>query len=150
MLKRIFKSRMLAVYAVIVFGFIALGACGHFVLSDAHVGNNRQDNDQQYAATDKTFYQLPSIMVDVNDDDRTSHVQFDVSLEIPRKDRRVLIGFQPRIIDSLNVYLSRSNADELKHQDTLARMRREMLRQVNDVGAPVIVSDLIFQEIIVM
>jgi flagellar basal body-associated protein FliL len=144
---KIFKSRMAWVYAAIIAGFVVLAAYGGFILVGA--GKTPPQN-QQIAVVEKTYYKLPSIVVDMTGSGKSSRVQFDISLEVARTDMRILEGYQPRITERLNDYLSNAHFDAFNHRNSLVRMRQEMLQEVNNAGAPVTVYDLILRKIIVM
>ena len=101
-------------------------------------------------ATDMAYYDLPHMTVAMAAGSAASHVRLDISLEIASKDVMIVEGFQPRMTDTLNRYLSHLRPDQIARPNAMPWLREELLKQVNSVGSPVPIHDLTFRQFVIM
>jgi len=97
------------------------------------------------------FYDLPDILVTLNTDGRkASYLKLKVSLELhDLNGKERLDAVLPRIIDNFQVYLRELRVEDLEGSAGLLRLKEELLVRVNAAVRPVVVSDVLFKEMLV-
>jgi flagellar basal body-associated protein FliL len=100
--------------------------------------------------TEMSYYDLPRMTVAMAEGPDAAHVRLDISLEIANKDKIVVEGYQPRMTDTLNHFLSTLRPEQLQRPNVLPWLREELLKQVNSVGSPAPVHDLTFRQFVIM
>jgi len=98
---------------------------------------------------DAAYVDVPRMTVSLGGSAST-RIQVDITLEVPKKDADVLEGYLPKIMDRLNVYLPKIKADELKNPDAMFMLHKEMLYQINNIGIPVKVNDVVLQNLVIL
>jgi len=97
------------------------------------------------------FYDVPDIMVNLNDTGRKStFLKLSISLEVDRASTEEILKEQlPRIIDNFQLYLRQLRLEDLSGSAGMFRLKEELLRRVNQTVAPAKVNDVLFKEVLV-
>jgi len=118
-----------------------------------HGGGKKEEIKGLTAGPDGTaFYELPTFLVNLNagDGKRTSFLKITVSLELEDEDDVGDIELvKPKLIDTFNVYLRELRPADMSGSAGIYRLREELLVRVNKTTAPIKVTDILFNEIIV-
>ncbi|MDR3424623.1 MAG: flagellar basal body-associated FliL family protein [Alphaproteobacteria bacterium] len=149
MSKNASRSRMVQIYVACVLLFVGLAACGYLVADQAGLIKHPAPVAHAFVS-DMTYVDLPRMMVDVGSKDSSAQVQVDISLEIASKDKAILEGYQPRITDKINDFLSQEPPEEIARFSSTPWIRQELLRQVNGVGSPVPVYDVLLRQMLIL
>ena len=104
----------------------------------------------QTFSTDLTYFDMPRMTVAVNGSQGTTKIRLDLSLEVSKKDMRYVERFQPRMTDRLTSYFEHADPILLTSVKSMPLLRADILRQINAVGMPVPVHDLLFREMVIM
>lgn len=129
--------------------FVALAALGYYVANRYSLAAVQPPPEASRAfATDLTYYDMPRMTITVGGGD--VHMRVDVALEVAKKDVSVVEGYQPRMTAKLSSYLSTISPERMQEAKLLPWLRAEMLAQVNSVGMPVPIHDLLFRQLVVM
>lgn len=76
------------------------------------------------------------------------HLRFRAQLEVPSANRTRVTDLLPRVVDVLNSYLRALDIADLEDPTALTRLRAQMLRRVQVVTGPGLVSDLLVMEFV--
>ena len=97
------------------------------------------------------FLELPEFVVDLHGTGRrTNFLKLRLSLQVDSEaDKVKLEKLLPRIIDKFHVYLRELRVQDLRGSAGLYRLREELLTRGNAVTDPVVISDVLFQEMLV-
>jgi len=76
------------------------------------------------------------------------HLRFAAQLEVEPTHQAEVARLMPRIVDVLNTYLRAVDLTELEAPAALTRLRGQMLRRVQIVTGPGMVSDLLIMEFV--
>jgi hypothetical protein len=71
-------------------------------------------------------------------------------LEIAKKDLPVVEGFQPHMVDKLNTFFISIDPDKIQETMYMPWLHVEMLKQINSVGSPVPVHDVLLRQMLIM
>ena len=144
------KQRIVYFYIAYMTLFAILGLCSYFMANKAGLigAPKPASNSPRVFISDVAYFDLPRMIVSIGAGGTQMRVQ--ISLEVARDDLPALEGYQPRITDRLNGYFSRLEPKELTRPGYLPFLRQEMLRQINDAGAPVPVHDLMLRQLVIM
>ena len=97
------------------------------------------------------YYELPDMLVNLKTGSSQSNLlKISVALEVADEttiDR--LQTVMPRVIDNFQVYLRELRVEDLSGSAGLQRLREELLVRVNAATHPVVVSDVLFKEMLV-
>lgn len=101
--------------------------------------------------TELIFYEVPDLMVNLNDVGRKStFLKLSISLEVDKASTAKTLETQlPRIIDNFQLYLRQLRLEDLSGSAGMFRLKEELLRRVNQTVAPAKVNDVLFKEILV-
>ncbi len=104
----------------------------------------------EHASGSPVYYEMPTVLVNLTSTGRRPvYAKVRVQLVLSKDaDRSKLTENQPRIVDSFQTYLREMTPEELQGSAGLMRLREELLLRVNAAVAPVVVKDLLFQEIL--
>lgn len=138
--------RFIALYVSVLFLWIA--AFGYYYESTRPDPAPNATSASRMFHTDMAYYDMPRMTVSVGSGD--VHMRIDVALEVAKKDVPMVEGYQPRITAKLNSYLSTLSPERIQEAKMLPWLRAEMLAQINSVGAPIPVHDLVFRQLVVM
>jgi len=128
--------------------FVSLAALGYYVANKYSVTGVQPTPSARTFATDLTYYDMPRMTISVGSG--SVHMRVDVALEVAKKDVSIVEGYQPRMTAKLNSYLSTLSPERMQEAKLLPWLRAEMLAQVNSVGIPVPIHDLLFRQLVVM
>nr|WP_321456402.1 flagellar basal body-associated FliL family protein [uncultured Cohaesibacter sp.] len=97
------------------------------------------------------FYDLPELTVNLNSQNRRAqYLRLKVSLELLSQEQASKIEpFMPRVLDAFQVYLRELRTRDLEGSAGLFRLKRELLKRINDAIYPVKVNDILFKEILI-
>jgi flagellar basal body-associated protein FliL len=142
-------SGLVASYAMVV---VMLAGFGLYAADRAGMLPSTQKIPAGHAlfTTEMAYYDLPHMTVAMASGGASSHVRLDISIEIASKDMMIVEGYQPRMTDGLNRFLSHLRPDQIARPNALPWLRAELLKQVNSVGSPAPVHDLTFRQFVVM
>ncbi len=110
-----------------------------------------EDGDGHGAAAGPAFLELPEFVVDLHGTGRrTNFLKLRLSLQVESEAERVkLEKLLPRIIDKFHIYLRELRVQDLRGSAGLYRLREELLTRANAVSDPIVISDVLFQEMLV-
>ncbi|MGB9153147.1 MAG: flagellar basal body-associated FliL family protein [Alphaproteobacteria bacterium] len=148
----VFSSRYRAYHflAAYIGVFVMLSVLGYYVASKSSFVDSRPAPMTHKFATDLAYYDMPRLTVALGSGDQATRVRLDISLEVAKNDVGIVEGYQPRITARLNRFLTTLDPARIQEAGLMPWLRAEMLRQVNDAGAPVPVHDLLFRQLVVM
>ena len=113
------------------------------------------DEDQESVAQapmpDPVFYDLPEFLANLNTDGRAAkYLKMRVALELTDTNAIPhLEATMPRAIDTFQVYLRELRPEDLEGSAGMFRLKEELLRRLNEAAYPVVVQDILFNEIVV-
>lgn len=144
--KRRLPGRTLVLY-VLLPAVAAIGAAlggGFYFLSAG-------DGPQTVASNDAVFYDLPELLVNMNQQDKRSQfLKLKIALEMAdREASEALPPVLPRVLDTFQIYLRELRTDDLEGSAGIYRLKEELLRRVNLAIRPHKVDRILFKEIIV-
>jgi flagellar FliL protein len=152
------KKRLLIIVAAVLLLIVGGGAGAFFTgLLDPllgggdHMAEGEGEGEEQAAATQSVFFELPEMLVNLNTGQRKStFLKIKVSLELPNAEMIPRIqAIMPRIIDNFQVYLRELRLEDLKGSAGMYRLREELLTRVNAAANPATVNDVLFKEMLV-
>ncbi|MFA5040908.1 MAG: flagellar basal body-associated FliL family protein [Bdellovibrionales bacterium] len=148
------NNRILQFYVATSILFIALGSVGYFMADKWEAISKNPFSAASYfrspeAASVLTFVDLPRMTVSLGNS-AISQMSVNISLEVESRDMMVLEGYMPQILDKFNLFLPRVNIEEISKPPGLFMLRKNMLWQVNNLGMPIRVHDLLLQNLIIM
>jgi flagellar protein FliL len=117
---------------------------------EGHGGEHGEEAKADEHSGKPIYFEMPTILVNLTSTGRKP-VYFKVRIQLllgKEEDRNVVTENQPRIVDNFQTYLRELTAEELQGSAGLMRLREELLLRVNASVAPVVVKDLLFQEIL--
>lgn len=114
-----------------------------------HGGEGEGEGEE--AGAGSLFMDLPVIKVNLASTSRkTVFAMIGMSLALENEeDKAAIQAAQPRIVDSFQTYLRELSPEELRGSAGLLRLREELLLRVNAAVAPVVVKDVLFQQVLV-
>jgi flagellar FliL protein len=99
------------------------------------------------APKDHAYLDLPGILVNIAGTPKQQFLRLVVSIELDSPgDIGKIKPLLPRVIDRFQVYLRELRLDDIKGASGMHRMHEELLANINEAVAPVVVSDLLFKE----
>ena len=149
------KKMVLILLAVLL--LVGGGAGGAYFMGMFGGGEEEHAAEEAKAAEEEAaanavpvYYEVPSMVVNlVSSGRRQAYVKIRVQLMLAKEEDRLKVTEnQPRITDSFQTYLRELSMEELQGSAGLLRLREELLVRVNAAVAPIVVKDLLFQEIL--
>ena len=128
------------------------GAAYFFLFSSSSTEVVEPENDPNAEPESKAyFYDLPEMTVNLNSQNkRAQYLRLKVSLELLSQEQAQKIEpFMPRVLDAFQVYLRELRTSDLEGSAGLFRLKRELLKRINDAIYPVKVNDILFKEILI-
>lgn len=96
------------------------------------------------------FLAVPDIIVNLQSDDNPHFIRLKIKLELKNeKDLQAVETVVPRVIDQFQTFLREMRLQDLRGTAGIYRLRQELLYRVNLAAKPVVVQDVLFQEILV-
>ncbi len=117
----------------------------------AEAGAHGEGKDGAHgAASTAAFLDIPDIIVNLQSDDQPHFLRLKVKLELKNeKDLAAVETVVPRVIDQFQTFLREMRMQDLRGTAGIYRLRQELLYRVNIASKPVVVQDVLFQEILV-
>jgi len=149
-----FKGIKLFIILGGVFFFLFLIVPGLFLFGilDPFLGLGEEDVDQEEAVVQgQVFYKLQDITLNLNQEGKKSRV-LKVGLTlvlIDEGDVAVVEALRPRIADYVMTYLRELRPEELSGSANFYRMRENLLLRVRAAVAPVRVTNVLFNSVLV-
>lgn len=100
------------------------------------------------AGSSSNFVPLQPIIVSLGDRGNSQHLRFSAQLEVAPGQAANVTALMPRITDVLNIYLRALDPPELEEPSALLRLRGQMLRRIQIVTGPGVVTDLLIIEFV--
>lgn len=97
---------------------------------------------------DRTFVEMPDIVVSLNEQSRARHLRASLYLEAPRSAAAQLEAAMPRILDIVTAYLRAADVSDLEEPAATIRLRALLLHRVRLVVGRDAVSDLLITEFV--
>lgn len=97
------------------------------------------------------FLPIPDMIVNLNSTDSTPrYLRLSVQLELKNEaDKLKVEAVMPRVIDQFQTYLRELRVRDLRGSAGIYRLQMELLARVNEAAHPVVVQDVLFQEILI-
>lgn len=97
------------------------------------------------------FVPIEDIMVNLSaPDGRQNYLRLRVQLEVSSEaDAEVVRNVMPRVIDQFTTFLREMRLEDLRGRAGTYRVRQELLYRVNMAVKPVVVKDVLFQDMLV-
>ncbi|PLW78841.1 flagellar basal body-associated FliL family protein [Cohaesibacter celericrescens] len=150
-----FGGKMKLILIAVVVLLVLLGGGGvayYFLFSGASEDVIEPENDPNADPASKAyFYDLPEMTVNLNSKNRRAqYLRIKVSLEmVSHEQAQKIEPFMPRVLDAFQVYLRELRTADLEGSAGLFRLKRELLKRINDSIYPVKVNDILFREILI-
>lgn len=98
-----------------------------------------------------TYYEIPDLTVNLNSGGKQkSYLKVKIKLELDNPEgMQVLEERLPRVMDNFQVYLRELRLKDLEGSAGINRLKEELLRRVNKAVRPVVIKDVLFQEVLV-
>jgi len=142
------KNRFLHFYAASVGLFLILALVGFF-FADKWMPLARPPPAAKSNPLEELAYvRLPRMSISLGNEG-FMQMRMNISLEVESKDVPILEGYIPQIVDRLNAYFPHVNFDELDRPHAMFLLHKNMLWQVNSVDMPIIVHDLMLQNMVI-
>ena len=97
------------------------------------------------------FLPIPDMIVNLSGSDATPrYLRLRVQLELKSDADKVKVeAVMPRVIDQFQTYLRELRVRDLRGSAGIYRLQTELLARVNEAAHPVVVQDVLFQEILI-
>lgn len=150
------KKKMLVIGGAVIL-LLAGGAGAYFsgILGggapDAQQNADMLATDAQGNVLPGVFLPIPDMIVNLNSPDSTPrYLRLSVQLELKNEmDRARVEAVIPRVVDQFQTYLRELRVRDLRGSAGIYRLQMELLARVNEAAHPVVVQDVLFQEILV-
>lgn len=149
------KKKILMLVAGLAVLLIGGGAAAYFTGMIGGPSANEQAEAQaagaQSGVTPGVFLPIPDMIVNLNAGDATPrYLRLSVQLELKNElDRARVEAVIPRVVDQFQTYLRELRVRDLRGSAGIYRLQMELLARVNEAAHPVVVQDVLFQEILV-
>lgn len=147
--KKKLSGKVLVLYiALPLLLLIGVGAGLYF--SGILGGSSHEEEAAPEVAAAPVFYDLPDFLVNLSGPPPQHYLKMRVTLQIANPEiAKTLDAQMPRVLDSFQTFLRELRPEDLQGSDGMLRLKEELLRRINLVLDPTIVSDVLFKEIIV-
>lgn len=114
-------------------------------------GKNAPALDEHGNPLPSVFLPIPDMIVNLSGSDATPrYLRLRVQLELKSEaDKAKVEAVMPRVIDQFQTYLRELRVRDLRGSAGIYRLQMELLARVNEAAAPVVVQDVLFQEILI-
>lgn len=132
-----------------VIGFVAGGAIGRSLIAQKPVP---AEAERAPPPNPDLFYDMPQILVALAGSDESDHVlRIQASLLCDSVgDKARVSAYSPRVIDVFQVYLRKLQVKDVRGPENLKKVRAELLPLINAAIAPAHVSDILFNNLVVL
>lgn len=129
---------------------LLIGAGAGLYFSGIIGGASHEEAAAPEVAAAPVFYDLPDFLVNLSGPPPQHYLKMRVTLQIANPEiAKTLDAQMPRVLDSFQTFLRELRPEDLQGSDGMLRLKEELLRRINLVLDPTIVSDVLFKEIIV-
>lgn len=146
------KKKLIIIIALALVLLLGGGGAAYYFLMMSSDEVVEPENDPNAEPEAKAFfYDLPEMTVNLNSKSRRAqYLRIKVSLEMNSQEQaRRIEPFMPRVLDAFQVYLRELRTSDLEGSAGLFRLKRELLKRINDAIYPVKVNDILFKEILI-
>ena len=147
------KKKLIIIGAAALALLIGGGAGAYFMFFSSPASEVVEPEFDPNAEPESTayFYDLPEMTVNLNSKNRRAqYLRIKVALEMMSMEQAKKIEpFMPRVLDAFQVYLRELRTEDLEGSAGLFRLKRELLKRINDAIYPVKVNDILFKEILI-
>ncbi|SNY94265.1 flagellar FliL protein [Cohaesibacter sp. ES.047] len=146
------KTKLIVMIALALVLVLGAGGAAYYFLFSSSGETIEPENDPNAEPEAKAFFfDLPEMTVNLNTKNRRAqYLRIKVSLEVLNEAQaRKIEPFLPRVLDAFQVYLRELRTSDLEGSAGLFRLKRELLKRINDAIYPVKVSDILFKEILI-
>lgn len=97
------------------------------------------------------FLPIPDMIVNLSSTDGTPrYLRLKVQLQLKNDADKVRVeAVMPRVVDQFQTYLRELRVRDLRGSAGIYRLQMELLTRVNEAAYPVVVEDVLFQEILI-
>ncbi len=129
---------------IVVLGVFGYLVTEHFVTSTEVAQTQMRPQVQPMA-----YVELPRVNVSFGGP-FAMQMQLDLALEVEPKNVMVVEGYIPQVMDRLNAYFPKARLDSMNERSHgMFLFRKEVLWEVNQIGMPVPVNDILIQKLVV-
>jgi flagellar FliL protein len=108
------------------------------------------EDEQKQADPEAVFLQVPDIVVNLQSEGQPHYLKLSVKLELKNNsDLEAVSAVIPRVIDRFQTFLREMRVEDLRGTAGIYRLRQELLYRVNLAAKPVVVQDVLFQDVLV-
>lgn len=129
--------------------FLVLMVLGYWWVEETGILGNQPSYKKQKGPIAWTYIEIPRVTVSLGQG-TFMQIQLDLALEVEPKNAAVIEGYIPKIADRLNGFFPRVDLDDIQESRSMFLLRKNMLWQINQVGAPVPIHDVIIQKMVIM
>ncbi len=150
--KKFNKIKLFIILGGVVFFLFLIGlSLFFFGILDPYLGLDEADVDQEEFVQGQVFYKLQDMTINLNEEGKKSRfLKVGLTLVlINESDVAVVETLQPRIEDYVMTYLRELRPEELAGTANFYRMRENMLLRVQAAVAPVLVTNVLFNSVLV-
>ncbi len=147
--KKKLSGKVLVLYVALPL-LLLIGAGVGLFFSGILGGSSHEEAAAPEVAAAPVFYDLPDFLVNLSGPPPQHYLKMRVTLQIANPEiAKTLDAQMPRVLDSFQTFLRELRPEDLQGSDGMLRLKEELLRRINLVLDPTIVSDVLFKEIIV-
>ncbi|MDD4615713.1 MAG: flagellar basal body-associated FliL family protein [Alphaproteobacteria bacterium] len=140
---RFYIGSFLLITALAVFGFVVADRIVAAERAQKAIKTQLRANEP-----DMAYIGLPRVNVSFSGASGMQ-MQLDLALEVEPRYAEVVEGYIPKVVDRLNAYFPKAKLDSLDRAHAMFLLRKDMLWEVNQVGIPVPVNDVLIQNLVV-
>lgn len=138
---------------IVIAALVVIGGAVGGLFATGIIGGSGEHKEEEKAANDTPsgFYEMPEILVNLNTKNRRKNfMKVKLTIEIEGESHLTDIErLKPKIIDTFQVYLREVRPEDMKGSTGLFRLREELLRRVAIIAHPVVVRDILFQDVVI-
>lgn len=147
--KKKLSGKVLVLYIALPLLLLIGGGAGAYFSGLLGGGEHEADHEPVVAAA-PVFYDLPDFLVNLSGPPPQHYLKMRVTLQIADPEiAKTLDAQMPRVLDSFQTFLREMRPEDLQGSEGMLRLKEELLRRINLVLDPTVVSDVLFKEIIV-
>lgn len=154
------KRKKILMIAAGVILLLGVGGAGAYFMGflDGVLGKDTAGAEQgeggghgEEGAAGSVFLPIPDMIVNLNNEGGTPrYLRLSVQLELKNEmDRQRVEAVMPRVVDQFQTYLRELRVRDLRGSAGIYRLQMELLNRVNEAAYPVVIQDVLFQEILI-